>query len=322
MRAVSIEAEPTPLWVDLDRTALVIIDMQRDFLEPGGFGETLGNDVSRLQTAVGPCRAVLDAARAAKMLVIHTREGHRPDLSDAPRAKIERGEPAMRIGAPGPMGRILVRGEPGPRHHSAAAPDRRRAGRRQARQGRVPPDRPAPDPAEARDRKSAGVRRHHRGVRQHHGARGQRPRLPLHRAQRLLRVVFSRVSRCRPRHDQGAGRHLRLGVGLQTGDRGHEGVSARREACAYRRAFFAQLFGKHKARNVRSRPRRRCAFLVRARIPPRTTRCGIASCFRRIRRRRRARRREPANPIGACLAFTVLMARPACVRGRCFGGLA
>ena len=113
MRAVSIEAEPTPLWVDLDRTALVIIDMQRDFLEPGGFGETLGNDVSRLQTAVGPCRAVLDAARAAKMLVIHTREGHRPDLSDAPRAKIERGEPAMRIGAPGPMGRILVRGEPG-----------------------------------------------------------------------------------------------------------------------------------------------------------------------------------------------------------------
>ena len=113
MRAVSIEAEPTPLWVDLDRTALVIIDMQRDFLEPGGFGETLGNDVSRLQTAVGPCAAVLDAARAAKMLVIHTREGHRPDLSDAPRAKIERGEPAMRIGAPGPMGRILVRGEPG-----------------------------------------------------------------------------------------------------------------------------------------------------------------------------------------------------------------
>jgi nicotinamidase-related amidase len=113
MRAVNIEAEPTPLWVDLDRTALVIIDMQRDFLEPGGFGETLGNDVSRLQTAVVPCRAVLDAARAAKMLVIHTREGHRPDLSDAPRAKIERGEPAMRIGAPGPMGRILVRGEPG-----------------------------------------------------------------------------------------------------------------------------------------------------------------------------------------------------------------
>ncbi|MGA7608820.1 MAG: cysteine hydrolase [Xanthobacteraceae bacterium] len=113
MSRIHLFAEPSALDIQLGRSALVIIDMQRDFLEPGGFGETLGNDVSRLQTAVGPCAAVLDAARAAKMLVIHTREGHRPDLSDAPRAKIERGEPAMRIGAPGPMGRILVRGEPG-----------------------------------------------------------------------------------------------------------------------------------------------------------------------------------------------------------------
>jgi biuret amidohydrolase len=110
---VVIEAEPAPLAIDLDRTALVIIDMQRDFLEPGGFGETLGNDVSRLQAAVGPCRAVLDAARKRGLLVIHTREGHRPDLSDAPPAKVERGSPSQRIGAPGPMGRILIRGEPG-----------------------------------------------------------------------------------------------------------------------------------------------------------------------------------------------------------------
>jgi nicotinamidase-related amidase len=108
-----ITAEPQPITVDLTRTALVIIDMQRDFLEPGGFGETLGNDVSLLQRAVAPCRAVLDAARAAGMLVIHTREGHRPDLSDAPPFKIDRGSPSMRIGDPGPMGRILVRGEPG-----------------------------------------------------------------------------------------------------------------------------------------------------------------------------------------------------------------
>jgi nicotinamidase-related amidase len=108
-----IEAEPSALVVELDRAALIIIDMQRDFLEPGGFGETLGNDVSRLQAAVAPLRKVLDAARASKMLVIHTREGHRPDLSDAPRHKVERGEPSLRIGAPGPMGRILVRGEPG-----------------------------------------------------------------------------------------------------------------------------------------------------------------------------------------------------------------
>jgi nicotinamidase-related amidase len=113
MPSVTIVAEPQPLAVDLGKTALIVIDMQRDFLEPGGFGETLGNDVSRLAAAVGPCRAVLDAARRRGLLVIHTREGHRPDLSDAPPAKVERGEPRLRIGAPGPMGRILVRGEPG-----------------------------------------------------------------------------------------------------------------------------------------------------------------------------------------------------------------
>jgi len=113
MPPVTIEAEPAPLAVDLDKTALIIIDMQRDFLEPGGFGETLGNDVSRLAAAVEPCRAVLDAARRRGLLVIHTREGHRPDLSDAPPAKVERGAPSLRIGAAGPMGRILIRGEPG-----------------------------------------------------------------------------------------------------------------------------------------------------------------------------------------------------------------
>jgi biuret amidohydrolase len=111
--AITIEAEPTALSIDLARTALLIIDMQRDFLEPGGFGAALGNDVTRLQAAVAPCRAVLAVARAHGLLVIHTREGHRPDLSDAPRLKVERGDPALRIGAPGPMGRILVRGEPG-----------------------------------------------------------------------------------------------------------------------------------------------------------------------------------------------------------------
>jgi biuret amidohydrolase len=108
-----IAAEPQPLAVALERTALLIIDMQRDFLEPGGFGETLGNDVSLLKAAVAPLQAVLAAARAAGLLVIHTREGHRPDMSDAPPAKVERGSPALRIGAPGPMGRILIRGEPG-----------------------------------------------------------------------------------------------------------------------------------------------------------------------------------------------------------------
>jgi nicotinamidase-related amidase len=112
-RAVVVAAEPESLEIDLDKTAVVIIDMQRDFLLPGGFGESLGNDVSLLSKAIGPCARLLDAARAKKMLVIHTREGHRADLSDAPRAKVERGAPSKRIGAVGPMGRILVRGEPG-----------------------------------------------------------------------------------------------------------------------------------------------------------------------------------------------------------------
>jgi nicotinamidase-related amidase len=113
MTAKRIQAEPSTLVVELERAALLIIDMQRDFLEPGGFGATLGNDVARLQAAVAPLRNVLAAARTSGMLVIHTREGHRPDLSDAPKHKVERGEPSLRIGAQGPMGRILVRGEPG-----------------------------------------------------------------------------------------------------------------------------------------------------------------------------------------------------------------
>ncbi|MBB3771897.1 nicotinamidase-related amidase [Angulomicrobium tetraedrale] len=108
-----LAAEPAPLAFHPARAALVIIDMQRDFLEPGGFGETLGNDVSLLQAAVGPCQAALAAARAAGLLVIHTREGHRPDMADAPPAKVERGAPTARIGCAGPMGRILIRGEPG-----------------------------------------------------------------------------------------------------------------------------------------------------------------------------------------------------------------
>ena len=108
-----IEAQPEAIAVDFARTAIVIIDMQRDFLEPGGFGETLGNDVSLLKRAVEPIRRLLARAREKGVFIVHTREGHRPDLSDAPKAKIERGAPELRIGAMGPMGRILVRGEPG-----------------------------------------------------------------------------------------------------------------------------------------------------------------------------------------------------------------
>jgi nicotinamidase-related amidase len=109
----TIDAVPSPFPLDVGRTALVLIDMQRDFLLPGGFGETLGNDVSLLQKVVPPLAEVLAAARASGMLVIHTREGHLPDLSDCPPAKLQRGKPSQRIGDPGANGRILIRGEYG-----------------------------------------------------------------------------------------------------------------------------------------------------------------------------------------------------------------
>ena len=108
-----IEAEPYPITLDAHRSALLIIDMQRDFLEPGGFGAMLGNDVSELRRTIEPSRRLLAAWRAAGLLVIHTREGHRPDLTDLPPAKKERGKGKLSIGDAGPMGRILVRGEPG-----------------------------------------------------------------------------------------------------------------------------------------------------------------------------------------------------------------
>ena len=108
-----IEADPYPLAFAPVSTALLLIDMQRDFLEPGGFGEMLGNDVSLLRRTIEPCQAVLKAARSVGLAVIHTREGHRPDLTDAPPSKLARGNLETGIGDEGPMGRILVRGEIG-----------------------------------------------------------------------------------------------------------------------------------------------------------------------------------------------------------------
>jgi nicotinamidase-related amidase len=106
-----VAAEPGPFPLPPDGVALLVIDMQRDFLLPGGFGESLGNDVSLLQRVVPPLARVLAAAREAGLLVVHTREGHLPDLSDCPPAKLRRGTPSQRIGDPGPYGRILIRGE-------------------------------------------------------------------------------------------------------------------------------------------------------------------------------------------------------------------
>ena len=110
---LSIDAEPYAFELMPAKCALLIIDMQRDFLEPGGFGEMLGNDVSQLRRTIEPNKALLAAFRKAGLTVMHTREGHRPDLSDLPPAKKVRGHGAKTIGDVGPMGRILIRGEPG-----------------------------------------------------------------------------------------------------------------------------------------------------------------------------------------------------------------
>ena len=109
----TVDARPGPFSFDLDSTALVVIDMQRDFLMPGGFGESLGNDVSQLRRTIEPLAALMTAWRAKDLPLLHTREGHLPDLSDCPPAKLNRGAPSMRIGDPGAFGRILIRGEYG-----------------------------------------------------------------------------------------------------------------------------------------------------------------------------------------------------------------
>jgi nicotinamidase-related amidase len=108
-----IAARPYLYSFEPATTALVVIDMQRDFIERGGFGEALGNDVSRLAAIVPTVRDLLGWARAHNIRVVHTREGHRPDLTDCPPAKRQRGRPTLRIGDAGPMGRILVDGQPG-----------------------------------------------------------------------------------------------------------------------------------------------------------------------------------------------------------------
>jgi nicotinamidase-related amidase len=110
---LTVEAEPYAFEFTPATCALFLTDMQRDFLEPGGFGEMLGNDVTKLRRTIGPNRALLAAWRARDLAVIHSREGHRPDLSDLPPSKKARGRTGITIGDRGPMGRILVRGEPG-----------------------------------------------------------------------------------------------------------------------------------------------------------------------------------------------------------------
>jgi biuret amidohydrolase len=108
-----VEARPYPFEFVPGKTMLVVIDMQRDFIEPGGFGESRGNDVSRLEAIIPTTAALIGLFRERGWPVLHTREAHKPDLSDCPPSKIIRGKGPQKIGDPGPMGRLLVAGEPG-----------------------------------------------------------------------------------------------------------------------------------------------------------------------------------------------------------------
>lgn len=108
-----IDAQPFAFAFRPETTALIVIDMQRDFAEPGGFGASLGNDVGRITAIVPTVKRLIEGFRAAGLPVIHTMECHRPDLSDLPPAKRNRGNPSIRIGDAGPMGRVLIAGEPG-----------------------------------------------------------------------------------------------------------------------------------------------------------------------------------------------------------------
>jgi nicotinamidase-related amidase len=110
---VLVPARPYPFDLDPERTALVVIDMQRDFIERGGFGYSLGNDVARLESIIPATARLIALFRRHGWPIIHTREAHKPDLSDCPPSKIRRGNPSLHIGETGAMGRLLIRGEPG-----------------------------------------------------------------------------------------------------------------------------------------------------------------------------------------------------------------
>ena len=122
--SLNFQSVPYPVSVTEKTIALVVVDMQRDFLEPGGFGESLGNNVQRLRDIIPNISNLIRIFRRASLCIVHTKEGHKPDLSDCPKQKLRPAKNGLAIGDPGPMGRLLISGEPGNDFISEVSPSK------------------------------------------------------------------------------------------------------------------------------------------------------------------------------------------------------